>query len=87
MAVEFDGRVKYTDPWGGRSPDRVLWDEKRREDALRALDIRVVRITDADLGDQWRAVEHRLRSLLASAGPSIRRSTTVVRTAGRPRTS
>ena len=50
VAVEFDGRVKYTDPWRGRSPERVLWDEKRREDELRALDIRVVRIADADLG-------------------------------------
>ena len=87
VTVEFDGRVKYSDPWRGRSPERVLWDEKRREDALRALDIRVVRITDADLGDQWRAVEHRLRSLLASAGPSIRRFATVMRAAGRPRTS
>jgi len=47
----------------------------------------VVRITDADLGDQCRAMEHRLRSLLASAGPSIRRSTTAMRTAGHPGTS
>ena len=28
----------------------VLWDEKRREDGLRGLDIRIVRVADADLG-------------------------------------
>ncbi|MDO8120983.1 type IV toxin-antitoxin system AbiEi family antitoxin domain-containing protein [Isoptericola sp. b490] len=34
---EFDGRVKYgrTNP-SGRAPEAVLWDEKRREDRLRA---------------------------------------------------
>ena len=55
VAVEFDGRVKYTDPWRDRSPEQVLWEEKRREDELRALDIRVVRIADADLGAGWPA--------------------------------
>ena len=58
VAVEFDGQVKYTDPWRGRSPERVLWDEKRREDELRSLDIRVVRVIDADIdrgGRAWRA--------------------------------
>ena len=34
---EFDGRVKYLREQyrGGRTPDRVAWDEKRREDAIR----------------------------------------------------
>ena len=64
VAVEFDGRVKYTDPWRKRSADQVLWEEKRREDELRALDIRVVRVADADLGDGWPRVERRLRTLL-----------------------
>ena len=66
VAVEFDGRVKYTDPWRGRLPEQVLWDEKRREDELRALDIRVVRIADADLGAAGR------RSRRASADSSPR---------------
>lgn len=70
MAVEFDGQVKYTDPWRGRTPERVLWEEKRREDELRALDIRVVRIVDADLVGGWPATEGRLRTLLASPGPA-----------------
>jgi hypothetical protein len=47
---EFDGRVKYgrANP-SGRPPEEVLWDEKRREDRLRALDCVVVRWTTADL--------------------------------------
>ena len=53
IAIEFDGRVKYTDPWRNRTPRQVWWDEKRREDELRSLDIRVVRIADADLGSRW----------------------------------
>ena len=69
MAVEFDGKVKYTDPWRGRSPERVLWDEKRREDELRALDVRFVRIADADVDGRWPRVEGRLRDLLGDPGP------------------
>lgn len=37
VIVEFDGRAKYSDPAfrSGRSPEDVLFDEKRREDRLR----------------------------------------------------
>ena len=37
VVVEFDGRAKYADPAlrNGRSPEDVLFDEKRREDRLR----------------------------------------------------
>ncbi|MGK5114281.1 hypothetical protein [Geodermatophilus sp. CPCC 205506] len=72
VAVEFDGRVKYSDPWRGRTPERVLREEKRREDELRALDVRVVRIADADLDAGWPPVEARLRALLAAPGPAVR---------------
>jgi Transcriptional regulator, AbiEi antitoxin len=82
IAVEFDGRVKYSDPWRGRSAERVLWDEKRREDELRALDIRVVRVVDADLGGPWPRVEARLRDLLAVPGPALRRFTATARVHG-----
>jgi predicted transcriptional regulator of viral defense system len=82
VAVEFDGRVKYTDPWRGRSPDRVLWEEKRREDELRSLDIRIVRVVDADLDGGWPRVEGRLRDLLNSPGPAVRRFTAITRTNG-----
>jgi hypothetical protein len=84
VAVEFDGRVKYTDPH--REPGRVLWDEKRREDELRALDIRVVRFAHSDLGAGWPRSANRLRELLASRGPSVRRFTAVPRTRGILRT-
>ncbi|MDQ2782240.1 MAG: hypothetical protein M3Y26_06850, partial [Actinomycetota bacterium] len=42
VLVEFDGRVKYTS-------QQDLWDEKRREDRIRALGWEVVRLTWADL--------------------------------------
>jgi hypothetical protein len=86
VAVEFDGRVKYTDPWRDRSPERVLWEEKRREDEIRALDIRVLRVADSDLGDRWPATERRLRALLASPGPAVRSFTATPRQAGLART-
>lgn len=78
VAVEFDGLVKYTDPYDGRSPGRVLWDEKRREDRIRDLDVRVLRMANSDVDEGWPAVYHRLRGMLATplAGP---RRFTVVR--------
>ena len=56
----------------------MLWDEKRREDELRALDIRVVRVADADLGSRWPDIEPRLESRLA-AGRLSRRFTDAAR--------
>jgi hypothetical protein len=84
--VEFDGRVKYTDPWRDRTPQQVLWDEKRREDELRALDVRVVRIADADLGARWTGIETQLGRLLRVPGPSVRRFTATPRAQGVRRT-
>jgi hypothetical protein len=69
-----------------RSPERVLWEEKRREDELRALDIRVVRIAAADLAERWPAFDARLRHLLATAGPAVRRFTATPRAHGIRRT-
>ena len=82
VALECDGRVKYTDPWRGRSPERVLWEEKRREDELRALDIRVVRMADADIDHGWPVVERRLRALLEAPGPTQRAFTATPRSRG-----
>lgn len=42
VLVEFDGRTKYVAP-------QDVWDEKRREDRIRALGWEVVRLTWADL--------------------------------------
>ncbi|TFV67283.1 UNVERIFIED_ORG: hypothetical protein E4P37_03790 [Bacillus sp. AZ43] len=82
VAIEFDGRVKYTDPWRGRDAGQVLWAEKRREDEMRALGIRFVRLADEDLGPPWRGHEQRVRAALAVPGPAVRRFTTTPRTAG-----
>ncbi len=81
VAVEFDGLVEYEDPRDGRSPARVLWEEKRREDRLRDLDIRVVRVVRADLGPAWDRVRSRLASLLATPLTGPRRFTVVRRPA------
>jgi hypothetical protein len=87
VALEFDGRIKYTDPWRERTAGQVLWEEKRREDEMRSLDIRLVRIAEADLGVRWPlVVEQRLGGLLATPGPAARRFTTVRRATGLRRT-
>jgi hypothetical protein len=80
VAVEFDGLVKYADPRDGRSPARVHWEEKRREDRLRDLDVRLVRMARADLGTAWPRVHARLASLLAVPFVGPRRFTAVRRT-------
>ncbi len=68
---EFDGRVKYRVETAGASLEEVLWREKVREDALRALGYEVVRFTWADL--ERAPAELRRRFLAAFA-----------RAAGRP---
>jgi hypothetical protein len=82
VAIECDGQVTYTDPWRGRTPERVLWDEKRREDELRALDIRVVRVAEPDVWSLWPRTEAAIRRLLATPGPAVRRFTATPRTRG-----
>jgi len=66
LLLEFDGRVKYAEPWRDRSPAQVLWEEKRREDAVRATGIRTVRIVNEDLGAPWPRMVARLQGLLAT---------------------
>jgi hypothetical protein len=88
VAIEFDGAVKYSDPWRGRTPAEVLWEEKRREDRLRATGVRPLRWAMSDIGAGWAASRDRLRGLLAT--PYVgRRAFRLVRTppssAGRAR--
>jgi predicted transcriptional regulator of viral defense system len=66
VVIEFDGQVKYTDPRYASSPGQVLWDEKRREDRMRAVGLRVVRIVNEDLGTPWRGMAARIGGLLAT---------------------
>lgn len=59
---EFDGEIKYgrlLKP--GQSPGDVVFEEKRREDALRDEDLGVVRWLWSDLGPAFAATAQRLR--------------------------
>jgi predicted transcriptional regulator of viral defense system len=66
VAIEFDGQVKYTDPRYASSPAEVLWKEKRREDRMRGVGIRFVRVANEDLGQPWPGVVARIDGLLAA---------------------
>ncbi|MFZ4894807.1 hypothetical protein ACL9RL_10185 [Plantibacter sp. Mn2098] len=65
VVLEFDGKQKYVNDeyTRGRSAADIVLAEKRREDRLRALGLRVVRITWADLHDPVR-----LARILEAAG-------------------
>lgn len=64
IAGEVDGRVKYFDPrMSGGDPARVVYEEKRREDAVRALDVRFARWGWNEAGSAAL-----LRPVLAAAG-------------------
>ena len=62
VIVEFDGRVKYGDESGA-----TLFDEKKREDRLRALGYIVVRIVWADLETPGRVAAKVLRAMAIAA--------------------
>ena len=66
VVVEFDGRVKYVDPRDGESSGEVLWREKRREDRLRDVGVRVLRGVDEDLGVPWTQKAAPIRSVLTA---------------------
>ncbi len=63
----------------------MLFDEKRREDLLRAAGIRFIRLVNEDLGPGWAPVEARVRRELARPGPVERWFCAVPRALGRPR--
>ena len=72
--IEFDGKVKYLgrerDDRADRSPDEIVWEEKKREDWLRGYDggYGMSRVVWADLWGQARErTQHRLyRDITAS---------------------
>ncbi|HEV7741552.1 MAG TPA: type IV toxin-antitoxin system AbiEi family antitoxin domain-containing protein [Pseudolysinimonas sp.] len=70
VICESDGRVKYEDPrfLAGRTPEQALWDEKLREDELRAQSSGFVRLT---WNDAWNRAG--LVAKLAGAGIPRRR--------------
>ncbi|TYP81280.1 hypothetical protein [Blastococcus xanthinilyticus] len=57
----------------------MLWEEKRREDSVRRLDVRVVRIAKADLGGGWKGTVADLIRMLAKPHAEARRFTVVRR--------
>lgn len=57
----------------------MAWDEKRREDRMRALGVRFVRIADEDLGTPRPGVVERIGTLLSDPVPG-RLLFTLVRT-------
>jgi very-short-patch-repair endonuclease len=65
--AEFDGRVKYRVENAGARLEDVLWAEKQREDALRALGYEVVRFTWADLERAPRQLRRRFLAAFARA--------------------
>ncbi|SDO86762.1 hypothetical protein SAMN05660199_02714 [Klenkia soli] len=85
MAFEGDGKVKFTDPYGGKDPAEVLWAEKRAEDALRALGIRVLRPTMVDVGSGWEAFRARTVREIGAPVPALQPFTAVPRATGRLR--
>ncbi len=87
IAIETDGKIKYTDAYAGRAPAEVAWREKRSEDALRAVGIRVVRPIVSDVGAGWPAMQARLARLVAQPTPRLEAFTAVPRAAGRVRPS
>jgi hypothetical protein len=85
LAIEFDGLVKYESPFDGRTPGRVLWDEKRREDRMRDAGARVLRLAMADVGSGWGHAERRLLQLRTAPPTGARRFTVVRPSLKRPR--
>jgi hypothetical protein len=83
LAIEFDGRVKYQRPRFGRTPEQELWEEKRKEDLLRAVGVRFVRAVLEDLGPRRAELDRLVRRQLAAAGPSMREFREVPRLEGR----
>ncbi|MGY5884722.1 type IV toxin-antitoxin system AbiEi family antitoxin domain-containing protein [Modestobacter lacusdianchii] len=62
--LECDGMVKYTDPWHGRTPGEVAWQEKRRHDVLLDVDLQGVRVAPEDLTERWPEKVARLHALM-----------------------
>ncbi len=75
--AECDGMVKYTDPWGMRSPADVAWAEKARHDDLLDLDLRGVRLRPADLHEPLAHKVRRIGDLLAT--PTAARGCRIIR--------
>jgi hypothetical protein len=72
VILEFDGHVKYTDPrfTHGLTADQIVVREKNRENRLRALNYKVVRVDWADLRNPARMLRLLQESGLSPINPS-----------------
>ena len=79
IAMECDGRIKYRDPWGGRTTEEAHWAEKRRSEIAVAAGVRFWRVADEDLRTEasWAAAMGRLQAMRAHPLPGPRRFTVV----------
>jgi hypothetical protein len=73
VALELDGKTKYLEPWNGRTPAEAVWEEKRREDAMRELGIRALRLVDDDIAQVRRDLAPRLQRFLVVPFAGVRR--------------
>lgn len=85
IAFETDGKTKYTATYDQRSPAQVAWDEKRLEDQVRAVGIRVVRPTVTDVFGGWPVLHARVARMVAAPVPRLEAFTAVPRATGRVR--
>lgn len=72
LLVEFDGYVKYSELAAG-DPARVLFQEKRRQEAIEEEGWRVLRVTAADLRDGAALVARVRRRIPSSADVALHR--------------
>lgn len=60
LVIEVDGKQKYDDP-------KVIWEEKRREDRIREMDLEFLRLSYADLVGDQQELRERVDSAFARA--------------------
>ncbi len=65
-----DGKIKLTDPWGGRTPAEAAWREKAQHDELVDLGLRGVHVKPIDLHAGWPAKVARMERLFLEPAPA-----------------
>ena len=65
-----DGKIKATEPWGGRTPAEAVWREKSQHDELVDLGLRGVHVKPIDLHAGWPAKAARMERLFAEPVPA-----------------
>ncbi|SDN58034.1 Transcriptional regulator, AbiEi antitoxin, Type IV TA system [Klenkia soli] len=66
-----DGKIKVTDPWGGRSGAEAVWREKAQHDELVDLGLRGSHVKPVDLHAGWPLKVARLERLFTEPVPAL----------------